>query len=670
MATNAMHNRVSRRDAPADSDANVIYNSVEPPTREEIIAELKKASFGTVGEQKEILKFFIKNRSSIETKIGTENAVIIESFRKCIPSLDELKKAAFGAKPVATSLFDLDSVLDFIRRQDDDQRATRAGVTDPINKMMMELKDTIKSATSCARQSKDLAEQAKVITLTGEERDRMFLQGGGFLPQDEAHRYCPKCGHPSVDEPQKNRVVIERNKAKLENWSKEVEKFDECKRKGEPYVGSSGRVLSRRPAKPQDEVAYVQCHCIQFGCISNAGDVDITECPIKCIDSATGERYGVDPASGDCLCPLCQCHCCAATKVSENYQLLCITILHVTYLLFKLFAPQAMEVQRALARNQGAAPTTGGATIAESAQRLRFIQEESAKGAVLAALDQARREVSEGRVPVIEGDYIMDVTHEEAARRVVETFHGDSEHTPFIRAERERIGMPTTVATLQNGHQFDTRQIPASRKKHREYNNRLETNGGGAEDDNGGGKRPARAKGVNPSLFPDRFPGQFPPPAAYNIGPGNLRPVTPAASSASMSVAVASANRSPDSLAGAISGSSTLRMAVDPPHRNEASWPTDCVDLTASTPTRPSNVGDMMQRVLKRSLEEGGARQILESIDGNVSEGGLDVRARCRVSRLLDRPDECFALVETALSMKPDASSPNVARLLDSFMTD
>jgi len=172
---------------------------------------------------------------------------VLESLSKAIPeSLAALKKRDFGAAPTATCLYDLNSVLEYIRRSDNQQRATHAAATNHINKAIYDLKALVSTATSAARQSKDLADQAKVVSLSTQQRDRKYLVDG-FLPADAVHIYCPQCGHPSVDEPFSNRGIVERNTTKLQEWTEQVTKFDECKRKGTPSLALMGGPLLAAP---------------------------------------------------------------------------------------------------------------------------------------------------------------------------------------------------------------------------------------------------------------------------------------------------------------------------------------------------------------------------------------------------------------------------------------
>jgi hypothetical protein len=74
--------------------------------------------------------------------------------------------------------------------------------------------------------------------------------------------------------------------------------------------------MRRKRAASKMEVIVTRCCCAQFGYTTMDGLVPEGECPLKCIDDATGHRYGFD-AEGNCLCPICSCMCSACYCVSS-----------------------------------------------------------------------------------------------------------------------------------------------------------------------------------------------------------------------------------------------------------------------------------------------------------------------------------------------------------------
>ena len=96
-----------------------------------------------------------------------------------------------------------------------------------------------------------------------------------------------------------------------------MKSFKETTAAGEAYIGKKGQPIKRPPPKYVDEVDILVCHCLQLHCIAKGGDSGVT-CPIRCMNSRTKKRYGMDTSNGrsSCLCPICRCDCNRAWKVS------------------------------------------------------------------------------------------------------------------------------------------------------------------------------------------------------------------------------------------------------------------------------------------------------------------------------------------------------------------
>jgi len=64
-----------------------------------------------------------------------------------------------------------------------------------------------------AREHIEANNKNHLVRQSPEEVNRLFLQGGGKLPDDPALRTCPFCCHSYVDEPSTNAAVFDRNRA-------------------------------------------------------------------------------------------------------------------------------------------------------------------------------------------------------------------------------------------------------------------------------------------------------------------------------------------------------------------------------------------------------------------------------------------------------------------------
>ena len=62
----------------------------------------------------------------------------------------------------------------------------------------------------------------------------------------------------------------------------------------------------------------MQCMCSVLKCISRNISDRCNNCPIKCINPATGEKYNWEP---NCTCPICNCTCTACYAVDEFHKL-------------------------------------------------------------------------------------------------------------------------------------------------------------------------------------------------------------------------------------------------------------------------------------------------------------------------------------------------------------
>jgi hypothetical protein len=159
---------------------------------------------------------------------------------------------------------------------------------------------------------KDKAETKPILQglkLTKEQESRKYLQGGAFLPSDDAHRCCVFCKHNSVDEPPSNLTVVSRNEQKAIEDNEKMEAFKKFKNGTGPEVRNpkTGKVYKTKPQGSKMEALVLQCHCHEFHCAREGSDVGST-CPFRCID-LNGSRYPWIVDKGGCQCPACLCRC-------------------------------------------------------------------------------------------------------------------------------------------------------------------------------------------------------------------------------------------------------------------------------------------------------------------------------------------------------------------------
>ena len=143
------------------------------------------------------------------------------------------------------------------------------------------------------------------------EYDRPYLVEG-YLPVCQEIRKCICCKHSFVDEPNTNKVAVENNRRTRASHEALVASDNDTWANGGIVHNARGGEMQRgrRRNEPKYEVLILNCHCTQFGCTTSHGVVPKKECPIRCIDPSTGSRYGMNPETGECMCPICMCNDC------------------------------------------------------------------------------------------------------------------------------------------------------------------------------------------------------------------------------------------------------------------------------------------------------------------------------------------------------------------------
>jgi hypothetical protein len=145
-----------------------------------------------------------------------------------------------------------------------------------------------------------------------------------------------------------------------------------------------------------------------------------------------------------------------------------------------------------------APPPSVMGSFQQSAHHFSTIINNHASNAINGALIDAQQRIERGEdATPLDLELIEDQTATNAAREIVETYHGDSAHFHRIQEIAAASGPPTTHTLLpQNNQVFNTRSIASSSSNHRAINNRLSD----AERASNKSKRGdiVRPPGVNP----------------------------------------------------------------------------------------------------------------------------------------------------------------------------
>eukprot|EP00536_Pseudo-nitzschia_multiseries_P004386 jgi/Psemu1/9886/gm1.9886_g len=64
-----------------------------------------------------------------------------------------------------------------------------------------------------------------LVKLPPHELSQLFLQGGGYLPDDPANRTCPFCSHSYVDEPEENKRLVAKNRVAVAEYKLKLQEY-------------------------------------------------------------------------------------------------------------------------------------------------------------------------------------------------------------------------------------------------------------------------------------------------------------------------------------------------------------------------------------------------------------------------------------------------------------
>lgn len=190
-------------------------------------------------------------------------------------------------------------------------------LSETARKPLEELHRLLQTAEQNASQELEKNCSSKFFKLSGAKLSRKFLQNG-YLPVHEAKRKCISCHHVgSIDEPNTNITAHTNNATKEVGYERQAIRDQEAWERGDNVLNNKGETMAKNRARPRPtmEVLTQECHCAQQHCTTNEGDVPTNQCIMKCIDPATGSRYGFNERNF-CLCPMCLCRCRVAYDVS------------------------------------------------------------------------------------------------------------------------------------------------------------------------------------------------------------------------------------------------------------------------------------------------------------------------------------------------------------------
>jgi hypothetical protein len=302
-----------------------------------------------------------------------------------------------------------------------------------------------------------------------EERDRKFLVDG-FLPINVSMRKCLHCGLRSIDEPNANNNRARANQLKHAAHQSQLVSDRAIEAGGGVVLNNRGEPMQagRKRNEPKYDALVLNCHAGQFGCTTHEGPVPAVECPIGCIDDATGERYGFD-VEGDCNCPLCKSRCRAFYTPTAHQMFKASTMLTANG------GELNVSSTDTTATRHNPPPSVIG-NFHHTAQSMGDVINRHAHSAVQGALMAAREDIRTGhKVSSLDLTRVHEEVGMFTGREIAETLHGDSSHAVQLHKLAAAAGPPSVFTTLKgDGSIFNTRCIPSCNKNHRQTNNRLE----------------------------------------------------------------------------------------------------------------------------------------------------------------------------------------------------
>ena len=295
---------------------------VDPPTNEEIIAKLKKASHaGSIKEMVTIINQRVcPLRDDILRLLSQSSTSSATEFNRILPVGLLLKKA--NATTLARTWYGLSNCLFTLDgfTSGASSRLTRGDkqwLEKEFRPVLDIFRDSITVAVAEINADKVDSMRKSMVKLTERELKRKFLADGAMEPEDEAMRYCAVCRcRGTVDIPADNSFKAERNLGRMRQHSAEKAEWERKKASGDgERVGTSG-ITTRAPRLPTLEKLPIVCHCHQMrnpqpGVANAVGST----CRIKCTDEK-GRIYDVD-STGKSTCPSCKCNCSAAYEVCD-----------------------------------------------------------------------------------------------------------------------------------------------------------------------------------------------------------------------------------------------------------------------------------------------------------------------------------------------------------------
>ena len=304
------------------------------PNDDEIRSVLEGKKIAQVDEKYKAVESIYNGRTALAAFLNDlpgESSLLLDQIDWNDTSRGFPKKQKFNAKSLANLLCDVWNALVPILPSTVHHNSVP---TVALKKSLKTIDDIYKNARAAAATDLQALFSSQFITLRGPDRDRKYLQNG-YLPSIPALRRCLCCGHDNGDEPNENIARIQRNNQKKAAHNAQIESDKAAWASGQEVRNARNEVMTegRKRPDPKYETIIIVCHCEEFSCTTGDGPVPTDQCPIRCIDPSTGNRYSMD-INGSCTCPICLCECSVAFTVSHAVAYAYFVVGILTFIIF------------------------------------------------------------------------------------------------------------------------------------------------------------------------------------------------------------------------------------------------------------------------------------------------------------------------------------------------
>ena len=163
------------------------------------------------------------------------------------------------------------------------------GLTTTLQRIVTRVSVTVGHAEQIAAMELQAKFLNQHLTVELEERDRKFLENG-YLPINLKMRKCLHCGLPTVNELNSNRIMAVANRDKHARHQQQLASDQATEAAGSAVLNNREEHMQpgRKQNKPRYNPLIMNCHAGQCSCTTNEGPMPASDCPIGCIDEATG----------------------------------------------------------------------------------------------------------------------------------------------------------------------------------------------------------------------------------------------------------------------------------------------------------------------------------------------------------------------------------------------